>query len=155
MKKNVANAPTISNRSASFHFSIEATYTAGMMLKGTEVKSLREGKASFNDTFCVFHGDELFIRNLYIAEYILGTDNNHDPVRERKLLLNRQELNKILNKKKEKGYTIVPLKIFFTETGHVKLELALAKGKKTYDKRESIKRKDQERDLKRTMRDYK
>ena len=152
MKKNPIKAPTISNRSARFHFSIEATFTAGMMLLGTEVKSLREGKASFNDTFCVFHGDELFIRNLYIAEYVMGTNNNHDPIRERKLLLNRQELDKILNKKKEKGYTIVPLKIFWNENGHAKLELALAKGKKTFDKRESIKRKDQERDLKRSLR---
>ena len=155
MKKSAPNAPTIVNRSAKFHFAIESTFTAGMMLRGTEVKSLREGKASFNDTFCVFHGDELFIRNLYIAEYVMGTSNNHDPVRERKLLLNRQELNKILNKKKEKGYTIVPLQIFFSENGHVKIDIALAKGKKTYDKRESIKRKDQERDLKRSMRDYK
>lgn len=155
MKKNVANAPTISNRSATYNFAIESTYTAGIVLVGTEVKSLRAGKASFNDTFCVFHGDELYIRNLYIAEYVMGTSNNHDPVRERKLLLNRQELNKIQNKKKEKGYTIVPLKIFFNENGHIKIEIALAKGKKTYDKRESIKRKDQERDLKRTLRDYK
>lgn len=152
MKKAVIKTPTISNRSAKFHFSIESTFTAGMMLCGTEVKSLREGKASFNDTFCYFKGDELFLKNLYIAEYVLGTANNHDPVRERKLLLNRQELNKILNKKKEKGYTIVPLKIFFNENGIAKIDIALAKGKKTYDKRESIKRKDQERELKRSMR---
>lgn len=154
-KKTAHNAPTISNRSASFNFAIESTFTAGMMLVGTEVKSLREGKASFNDTFCIFHGDELYIRNLYIAEYVMGTNNNHDPVRERKLLLNRQELNKIMNKKKEKGYTIVPLKIFFSESGHIKIDIALAKGKKTYDKRDSIKKKDQERELKRSMRDYK
>ncbi len=152
MKKSTPNAPTIANRSAKFHFAIESTFTAGMMLVGTEVKSLREGKASFNDTFCIFHGDELFIRNLHIAEYTMGTSNNHDPVRERKLLLSRQELNKILNKKKEKGYTIVPLKIFFTEKGFIKIEIALAKGKKTYDKRESLKRKDEERELKRNMR---
>jgi SsrA-binding protein len=146
------NAPTIVNRSAKFHFSIESTYTAGIVLTGTEVKSLREGKASFNDTFCIFHGNELFIRNLYIAKYVLGTSNNHEPTRERKLLLNRQELNKILNKKKEKGYTIVPLKIYFNENGQAKIDIALAKGKKTYDKRESLKQKDQERDLKRNMR---
>ncbi len=122
-----------------------------MVLLGTEIKSLRQGKANFNDSFCVLHKGELYIRSLHIAVYNFGTANNHDPVRERKLLLTRRELKKIETKTKEKGYTIIPLKIFMSENGYAKIEIALAKGKKTHDKRDSIKEKDAQRELKRTL----
>ena len=121
----------------------------GLVLQGTEIKSLRNGKASFNDSYCYFHKNELFVKNLHIAEYTFGTYNNHDPLRERKLLLNRNELKKLENKTKEKGYSIIPLKIFLTEKGFFKMEIGLAKGKKNYDKRETIKERDVDRDIKR------
>jgi SsrA-binding protein len=141
----------ISNRSATFHFAIEQKYTAGMVLLGTEIKSLRQGKANFNDSFCILSHGELFIRSLHIAEYNYGTANNHNPIRERKLLLTKRELKKIESKTKEKGYTIIPLKIFMSDNGYAKIEIALAKGKKTHDKRDSIKEKDAQRDLRRTL----
>jgi SsrA-binding protein len=141
----------ISNRSATFHFAIEQKYTAGMVLLGTEIKSLRQGKANFNDSFCILSHGELFIRSLHIAEYYYGTANNHNPIRERKLLLTKRELKKIESKTKEKGYTIIPLKIFMSDNGYAKIEIALAKGKKTHDKRDSIKEKDAQRDLRRTL----
>lgn len=118
-------------------------------MAGTEVKSLRDGRASFNDAYCFFHKGELWIKSLHIAEYSFGNVNNHIAVRERKLLLTKKELRKLEGKLKEQGYTIVPLKIFFTEKGLAKLEIGLGKGKKLYDKRESIKKKDNEREMKR------
>lgn len=141
----------ISNRSATFHFALEQKFTAGMVLLGTEIKSLRQGKANFNDSFCVLHQGELYIRSLHIAAYLHGTANYHDPIRERKLLLTKRELNKIESKTKEKGYTIVPLRIFLSENGYAKIDIALARGKKVHDKRQSIKEKDVQRDLKRTL----
>jgi len=117
------------------------------MLQGTEVKALRAGEANVSDAYCFFKKEELFIRNLYIKEYKHGTDANHDPKRERKLLLRRRELKKLEKKIKEKGLTIVPVKVFMTDRGLVKLEIALARGKNTYDKRDSLKKKDQRRDL--------
>jgi SsrA-binding protein len=139
----------IKNRSAYFEYYIDDKFIAGIMLTGTEVKSLRAGKASFNDSYCIFHKDELYIRSLHISEYTFGTINNHDPVRERKLLLNKSELNKLQSRIKEKGFTVVPLRLFFTEKNLVKLEIGLAKGKKLHDKRESIKQRDTEREIKR------
>jgi SsrA-binding protein len=139
------------NRSAFHEYFIEDKYDAGMVLTGTEVKSIREGKVSFNDSYCFFHRGELWIRSLHIAEYSHGTVNNHDPIRERKLLLNKKELRKIEGKMKEKGYTIVPLRIFFNEKGMAKMEIGLGKGKKSYDKRETIKQKDVEREMKRFL----
>ena len=141
----------ISNRSATFHFSIEQKYTAGMILLGTEIKSLRQGKASFNDSYCLLHDGELWLKSLHIAEYSHGTANNHDPIRDRKLLLTKKELRKLTTKTKEKGFTIVPLKIFLSESGYAKIEIALARGKKVHDKRDSIKSKDAERQLKREL----
>ncbi len=120
-----------------------------MVLTGTEVKSLRAGKASFNDSFCIIHKGELFLKSFHISPYTFGTYNNHDPLRDRKLLLNKKELRKIESKLKEKGYTVVPLKVFFSEKGFVKLEIGLGKGKKLHDKRESIKERDTERELRR------
>ena len=139
----------IRNRSAFHDYSIEDKYDAGMVLTGTEVKSLRDGRASFNDSYCYFNKGELWIKSLHIAEYSHGTVNNHDPLRERKLLLQRKELRKMEAKIKEKGFTIVPLRIFFNEKGLVKMEIGLGKGKKHYDKRESIKQRDTEREMKR------
>jgi SsrA-binding protein len=141
----------IKNRSAFHEYFIEDKYDAGMVLTGTEVKSLREGKVSFNDSYCFFQRGELWIRSLHIAEYSHGTINNHDPIRERKLLLNKKELRKIEGKMKEKGYTIVPLRIFFSEKGMAKMEIGLGKGKKSYDKRETIKQRDVEREMKRYL----
>ncbi len=140
----------IKNRSAYFEYFIDEKYTAGMVLTGTEVKSLGEGKASFNDSYCLINKGELWIKSFHIAEYSHGNINNHDPLRERKLLLKKRELQKIESKlKKEKGYTLVPLRLFFNEKNLAKLEIGLAKGKKLHDKRESIKQKDMERELKR------
>ena len=119
------------------------------MLTGTEVKSLRSGKASFNDSYCVFNKNELWIKSFHIAEYSHGTVNNHDPLRERKLLLQARELKKLQAKIKEKGYTIVPLRLFFNEKNLAKVEIGLGKGKKLHDKRESIKQRDTEREMKR------
>lgn len=122
-----------------------------MVLTGTEVKSLRSGRASFNDSYCYLNEGELWIKSLHIAEYSHGTSNNHDPVRERKLLLNKKELRKIGTKIKEKGVTVVPLRIFFSEKGLAKIELGLGKGKKLYDKRETIKQRDTEREMKKYL----
>lgn len=139
----------IRNRSAYFEYHIEDKYEAGLVLTGTEVKSLRAGKASFNDSYCYFHKGELWIKSLHIAEYSHGTYNNHDPLRERKLLLSRKELNKLETKIKEKGFTIVPLAIFFNSKGLAKIEIGLGKGKKLHDKRETIKARDTQREIKR------
>jgi len=145
----MAQQSEIKNRSAFFEYYIDDKFTAGMVLTGTEVKSLRQGRASFNDSYCIFHQGELFIRSLHISEYSHGTYNNHDPVRERKLLLNRRELKKLDSKIREKGYTIVPLRIFFNEKNLAKVEIGLGKGKKLHDKRETIKQRDTEREMKR------
>jgi SsrA-binding protein len=139
----------LSNRKAYFEYNIEAKYIAGLVLTGTEIKSLRAGKASFNDSYCLFDKGELFVKNLHISEYNFGTHYNHEPMQERKLLLNKKELRKWENKIKEKGYTIVPLKIFISEKGLAKMEIGLGKGKKIYDKRETIKARESDRDVKR------
>ena len=141
----------IKNRSAYHEFFIDAKYEAGMVLLGTEVKSIRAGKVSFNDSYCLLDKGEMWLKSLHIAEYSHGNINNHDPVRDRKLLLRKREIRKIEGKLKEKGYTLIPLRIFFNEKNFVKIELALAKGKKLYDKRESIKQKDVEREMKRHL----
>jgi SsrA-binding protein len=141
----------IRNRSAYHEYFIEEKYDAGMVLAGTEVKSIREGKVSFADSFCMFFKSELWVRNLHIAEYRFGTTNNHIAVHDRKLLLNRSELRKLENKLKDKGYTIIPLQIFMSEKGLVKMEIGLAKGKKLYDKRETIRERDTEREIKRFL----
>ncbi len=139
----------IKNRKASYEYQFIDTFVAGIMLVGTEIKSIRNNKANISDAHCVFNGNELFVKNLHIAEYSNGGQNNHEPKRERKLLLNKQELKKMLGKVKEKGNSIIPIRLFINEKGKAKLEIALAKGKKVYDKRESIKEKDQKRDLER------
>ena len=141
----------IKNRAAYHEYFIDAKYEAGMVLLGTEVKSLREGKASFNDAYCLIHKGEVWLKSMHIAEYALGTTNNHDPIRDRKLLLQKREINRISGKLKEKGYTLVPLRIWFNEKNLAKIEIGLAKGKKLHDKRESLKQKDAEREMKRFL----
>jgi SsrA-binding protein len=141
----------LSNRSAYHEYHIEDKYSAGIVLSGTEVKSLREGKASFNDSYCFFHKGELWIKSLHIAEYSHGTSSNHDPLQDRKLLLQKKELRKLESRIKEKGYSIVPLRIFFNEKGIAKLEIGLGKGKRLYDKRETIRQRDTEREMKRFL----
>ena len=137
----------IKNRKASFEYEFIATFVAGMSLLGTEIKSIRNNKANISDAHCVFIEDELYVKSLHIAEYTNGGYINHEPKRDRKLLLNRQELNKMFGKVTEKGNAIIPIRLFINEKGKAKLEIALAKGKKVYDKRESIKEKDQKRDM--------
>jgi SsrA-binding protein len=139
----------LKNRQASFEYFIDSRYEAGMVLLGTEIKSIREGKVSFNDSYCLIHKGEIWLKSLHIAQYSHGTVNNHDPLRDRKLLLQKKEIKKIENKLKEKGYTIVPLRIFFSVKNLAKIEIGLAKGKKLHDKRESIRQKDVEREMKR------
>jgi SsrA-binding protein len=141
----------IRNRSAYHEYYIEDKYDAGMVLMGTEVKSIREGKVSFVDSFCFFQKGELWVRNLHIAEYRFGTTNNHIAVHDRKLLLNKKELRKLEGKLKDKGYTIVPLRIFFNEKGLAKMEIGLGRGKKLHDKRDTIKQRDAEREIKRQL----
>ena len=123
-----------------------------MVLTGTEVKALRSGKASFNDSFCTIDQGEVWLRNLHISEYEFGSYANHPPMRERKLLLRKREIKKLVNKLKDKGYTLVPLKIWFNEKGFAKIQIGLAKGKKLHDKRASIKEREAQRELKRFVR---
>ncbi len=137
----------IKNRKASYQFEFLEEFEAGIVLKGTEVKSIREGKASIAEGYCKIIKEELWIINMNIEEYDPGSYNNHAPRRERKLLLKRSELTKLEKKTKDVGLTIVPVKLFFSENGFAKLHIALAKGKKLYDKRQDLKSKDQKRDI--------
>ena len=139
----------IDNRKARFNYSIGDTYTAGIQLIGTEIKSIREGKLNFNDSFCLFINDELFVRGIYISDYSFGS--KHENVRDRKLLLTKKELKKIKETVKEKGFTIVPLKGYFTDTNYFKIEIGIGKGKKSYDKRETIKKRDSEREVRKLI----
>lgn len=141
----------MNNRQAYFNYHIEDKNVAGIVLMGTEVKSIRDGKVSFNDAFCLFEKNELWVRGLYIAEYSLGTTNNHIAVHDRKLLLSKKELSRLELKMKDKGYTIVPLRVFFTDKNLVKVEIGLARGKKNHDKRESIKERDTQKEIKRYL----
>ncbi len=139
----------IKNRSAYHEFFIDARYDAGMVLQGTEVKSIRGGKVSFNDAYCLVHKGEIWVKSLHIAEYSHGNLNNHEPMRDRKLLLQKKEIKKIETKLKEKGYTLVPLRLYINDKGFVKIEIGLARGKKLHDKRETLRKKDVEREMKR------
>ena len=137
----------ISNRKASFEYHFLQTYTAGMVLTGTEVKSLREGKGNLSDAYCLIENGELWMRNMHISEFKQGSYNNHDPKRQRKLLLKKSELKKMLSRLREKGITMIPVKVFFNERGFAKVEIALARGKKQFDKREDMKKKDAQREM--------
>ena len=141
----------IKNKRAFFDYEIIDTYVAGIVLTGTEIKSIRLGKASLVDCYCYFHQGELYVRGMNVAEYHWGTYNNHQPKRDRKLLLNKKELNKIERALQDKGLTVVGLKLFLNEKGLAKLQIGIAKGRKNYDKREYIKEKDAKRELDRAM----
>ncbi len=141
----------IKNKKASYQYFLIERFVAGIQLQGTEIKSIREGKVSLAESFCVFEEGELYVRDMHIAEYIMGTIYNHEPKRDRKLLLTARELKKLHTKVTEKGLTIIPTLMFINEKGLAKLEIALAKGKHFYDKRESIKKKDIKRDVERTL----
>jgi SsrA-binding protein len=147
MQQNI----NIKNKRASFDFEFIETFVAGIMLTGTEIKSIRAGKASLVDAFCFFVNEELWIKGMHVSEYKLGSYYNHIEKRDRKLLLNRKELDKLDRKTKESGLTIVPTKLFLNENGYAKIVIALAKGKKTFDKRETLKSKDARRDMDRAM----
>lgn len=144
----------VKNRKALFEYTLLDTYEAGIQLLGSEIKSIRAGKANLQEAYCFFINDELFIKGMHIAEYSHGGYANHDPVRLRKLLLKRTELRKIKNKLKEKGLTVIPIKLYINQRGFAKLEIAIAKGKKLFDKRETIKNKDIKRLLDRTRKKF-
>ncbi len=139
----------IKNRPATFEYAIEDRLTVGIVLTGSEIKSVRNGKVSFNDSYCLFSKGELWIKSLYIAEYVNAGYAGHEAVHDRKLLATKKELKKWADKVKEKGYSIVPLSMFVNEKGLAKMEIGLGKGKKLHDKRESIKSRDAEREMKR------
>ncbi|OIN58927.1 SsrA-binding protein SmpB [Arsenicibacter rosenii] len=145
----IAKEVNIKNRRASFEYYFIDTYTAGIVLTGTEIKSIRQGKVNLQDAYCLFLGDELFIRQMSISAYTEGTYNNHEPLRDRKLLLTKRELRKLTEKLKDQGLTIVPVRLYTSERGFAKMEIALAKGKKLYDKRDSIKEREAERSMQR------
>jgi SsrA-binding protein len=142
----------IKNRKAKFEYELIEKFIAGIQLVGTEIKSIRGGKANLSDSYCQFMRGELFVKNVHISEYEMGNINNHIAKRDRKLLLTKKELEKLERKLKESGLTIVPTRLFINERGFAKLEIALARGKKIYDKRETLKRKDAQRDIERASR---
>ena len=142
----------IKNRRARFDYEISDTFTAGLVLTGTEIKSLRQGKGSLTDRFCYVNNGEVWVKNMYIAEYFYGSYNNHSARRDRKLLLNKKEIAKIAKSGKEAGYTIVPLKVFINERGLAKMLIGIGRGKKEYDKRQSIKDRDDKRAIARIFR---
>ncbi|MEZ5173017.1 MAG: SsrA-binding protein SmpB [Bacteroidia bacterium] len=150
MSKAEKSKVSVRNRKAEFEFEILAKFIAGMVLAGSEIKSIRNHKASIAEAYCAFAGDDLVIRNMNIEEYSHSTYFNHEPRRDRKLLLQKSELNKLRTKLKDKGLTIVPLHLFISDSGYAKVEIALAKGKKLYDKRESLKDKDLKRNMSRS-----
>ncbi|MBR5728366.1 MAG: SsrA-binding protein SmpB [Muribaculaceae bacterium] len=145
------NNINIKNRKATFDYEILETFTAGIVLTGTEIKSLRQGKAGLTDTYCMVENHELWVKNMYIAEYSYGSYNNHTTHRDRKLLVTRKELNRIAKQAEQPGYSVVPLRIFINERGLAKMVIAVARGKKLYDKRQSIKEREDKRNLDRIM----
>jgi SsrA-binding protein len=148
-KKKQQSNIDIKNKRASFEYSFLEKFIAGIQLTGTEIKSIRAGQANISDAYCVFINGELYVKHMHIAEYEKGTYNNHDPKRDRKLLLQAKELKRLKSKLQDVGITIIPTRLFISESGYAKLEIALAKGKKLHDKRESIKERDIDRQLKR------
>ena len=140
-------AINIKNKRATFDYELLDTSTAGIVLTGTEIKSIRQGKASLVDTFCFFSNGELWVKNMHVAEYFYGSYNNHSARRDRKLLLTKKELDKLLRTSRDPGFTIVPVRLFINEKGLAKVVVALAKGKKQYDKRQSLREKDDKREM--------
>ncbi len=146
-KTKLDNKVVIKNKRATFDYEILDTYTAGIVLFGTEIKSIRLGKASLADTYCIVHNNELWIKNMYVAEYFYGTYNNHATRRDRKLLLNKREIRTLASEAKNTGVTLIPTRLFINEKGLAKIVIAIAKGKKQYDKRAALKEKDQRREM--------
>ena len=146
MDKRISNV-NIKNRRATFDYIVTETFTAGIVLTGTEIKSIRLGKASLVDTYCYFVNNELWVKNMHISEYFYGSYNNHTARRERKLLLTKKELDKLKRGSLDPGFTLIPVRLFINEKGLAKVVVALAKGKKQYDKRQSLKEKDDKRDM--------
>lgn len=154
-KKNKIKATVvIKNRKAEFDYFFVTRYTAGIVLTGTEIKSIRQAKASLVDTFCYIHNHEVWVKNMYVAEYFYGSYNNHAARRERKLLLNRKEIIRLEQQLKNPGHTIIPIQLYVDEKGLAKLEIALAKGKKYFDKRATMKDKDDRREMERATKNY-
>lgn len=147
-KSRFTNNVSIRNKRASYEYEFLDKYVAGLVLMGTEIKSIREGKANLQDGYCVFLGNELFVKNIHISHYKQGSHFNHEPTRERKLLLNKREIDRLKKRSEEKGLSIIPTKLFTNARGFAKLEIVLAKGKKLHDKRQSIKEKDLKHELK-------
>ena len=154
MAEKGRNDTVIRNRKAKFEYHLEEVFTAGMVLKGTEVKSLREGKASLQEAYCFVEKDEVFIRKMTINEYDKGSYNNHEPGRVRKLLLHKKEIKKIRKGLDQKGYALIPVKVYFNDRNFAKMDIALGKGKKIADKRETMKERDTKREMDRQMKGY-
>ena len=150
----MASDINIRNKKASFEYHFLETYVAGIKLLGTEIKSIREAKATISDAFCTFINEELYVRNLHISEYSHGSFYNHEAKRDRKLLITKKELKKLLIKSQDKGLTIVPLKIFINDRGFAKMEIALAQGKKSFDKRDTLKERDVKREMDKAMKNF-
>ena len=148
-EKRFSNDISIKNRKASFEYEWLEQFEAGIVLKGTEIKSIREGKISLSGAYCYLHNDELFIKGMNITPYTESSFQNHDPMRERKMLLKKSELKKLKAKTEEKGLTIIPTKLFVNKRGYAKVGIAVARGKKLFDKRDTLKKKDQDREMKR------
>ena len=146
-----ANQVNIKNKKARFNYEIGDTYTAGIVLTGTEIKSIRDGKASLTDSYCIVDNGEVWVKQMHVSEYFYGSYNNHSVRRDRKLLLNKKEIAKIAKSAEEPGFTIVPMKIFINERGFAKLVIGVGKGKKQYDKRQSIKEREDKRNIDRFM----
>lgn len=144
-----ANQVNIKNRKANFNYEIGDTYTAGMVLTGTEIKSIREGKANLTDSYCMVENGEVWVKGMHISEYFYGTYNNHAVRRDRKLLLNKKEIQKIARQAEVAGFTIVPIKIFINEKGYAKMIIGIGKGKRQYDKRQTLKEKEDKRNIER------
>lgn len=153
MEKRKSNV-NIKNKRATFDYIISDTYTAGIVLTGTEIKSIRESRASLVDTYCTFINNELWVKNMHVAEYFYGSYNNHSTRRDRKLLLERKELRKLLQIAKVPGFTIAPVRLFINERGLAKLVIGVARGKREYDKRESLKERDDKREMDRIRRNF-
>lgn len=151
MKEKIKNNVLIKNKRATFDYELLETFTAGIVLTGTEIKSIRQGKASLVDTFCIVEKGEVWVKNMYVAEYFYGTYNNHVARRDRKLLLNKKEIRKIFDAIRTSGFTVVPTRLFINEKGLAKLVIAIAKGKKEYDKRDSIRERDDRREMDRAF----
>ncbi len=150
----MAETTITSNKKALFEYHIESKLEAGIVLTGTEIKSVRKSQSNLSDSYCIFINEELWVKGMHIAEYTEGSYNNHFSKRDRKLLLNRKELNKLRGKNKEKGFTIIPTRLYISERGFAKLEIALARGKKLFDKREDLKKKDDTLEMSRVKKDY-